>query len=181
MVELGFYALVLSFCLAVYATVMGSLSLFRPQRGVIYSGRNALIGVNLCVMLASGILWIALLTNDFSIGYVFRNSAVDMPPIYLLTSFWSSMEGSHLLWTMIMSIVVSISLLTLREKNEPLLPGLLVCYGFCLTFMTLLLVWASAPLTRLFPVQEFGQGMNALLQNPYMAAHPQAFSPAIAR
>lgn len=172
MVELGFYALVLSFCLAVYATVMGSLSLFRPQRGVIYSGRNALIGVNLCVMLASGILWIALLTNDFSIGYVFRNSAVDMPPIYLLTSFWSSMEGSHLLWTMIMSIVVSISLLTLREKNEPLLPGLLVCYGFCLTFMTLLLVWASAPLTRLFPVQEFGQGMNALLQNPYMAAHP---------
>jgi len=172
MVELGFYALVLSFCLAVYATVMGSLSLFRPQRGVIYSGRNALIGVNLCVMLASGILWIALLTNDFSIDYVFRNSAVDMPPIYLLTSFWSSLEGSHLLWTMIMSIVVSISLLTLREKNEPLLPGLLVCYGFCLTFMTLLLVWASAPLTRLFPVQEFGQGMNALLQNPYMAAHP---------
>lgn len=172
MVEIGFYALVLALCLAVYATVMGGLALYRPQRGVIYSGRNALIALNVCVLIASGILWVALLTHDFSISYVFRNSAIDMPPIYLLTAFWSSLEGSHLLWTMIMSIVVSISLLTLREKNEPLLPGLLLCYGFSLTFMTLLLVWASAPLTRLFPIQEFGQGMNALLQNPYMAAHP---------
>jgi cytochrome c-type biogenesis protein CcmF len=172
MVEFGFYALVLSLCLSLYATVMGGLSFFRPHRGIIYSSRNALIAVNLCVTIASAILWISLLTNDFSVSYVFRNSAVDMPPLYLITSFWSSLEGSHLLWTMILSIVVTLSLLTVREKNEPLLPGLLVCYGFSLTFMTLLLVWASAPLTRLFPLQEFGQGMNALLQNPYMAAHP---------
>lgn len=172
MVELGFYALVLSLCLAIYATIMGGLALYRPQRGVIYSGKNALIALNVCVMIASGILWIALLTHDFSVSYVFRNSAIDMPPIYLLTAFWSSLEGSHLLWTMIMSIIVSVSLLTVREKNESLLPGLLLCYGFSLGFMTLMLVWASAPLTRLFPVQEFGQGMNALLQNPYMAAHP---------
>jgi cytochrome c-type biogenesis protein CcmF len=172
MVELGFYALVLSFCLSVYGTGLGFLTLARPQRGVVQSGRNALVGVNACVVFAAGVLWIALLTNDFSVGYVFRNSAADMPPIYLLTAFWSSLEGSHLLWTMIMSFIVSVSLLSIREKNEPLLPGLLSAYGLCLTFMTLLLVWASAPLTRLFPVQEVGQGMNALLQNPYMAAHP---------
>ncbi|NBW80537.1 hypothetical protein EBR21_02175, partial [bacterium] len=102
-----------------------------------------------CILFAAGVLWTGLITNDFSISYVFRNSAADMPPIYLLTAFWSSLEGSHLLWTMIMSIVVSISLLTLREKNEPILPGLLAAYGFCLSFMTLLLVWASAPLSRL--------------------------------
>jgi len=172
MVEFGFYALVLSLCLSLYATVMGGLSFYRPHRGIIYSSRNALIAVNLCVTIASAILWIALLTNDFSVSYVFRNSASDMPPLYLLTSFWSSLEGSHLLWTLIMSIVVTLSLLTVREKNESLLPGLLVCYGFSLSFMTLLLVWASAPLTRMFPLQDIGQGMNALLQNPYMAAHP---------
>ena len=172
MVELGFFALVLAFCLSVFGLVMGVLSLNRPQRGVILSGRNALVAVNACILFAAGVLWTGLITNDFSISYVFRNSAADMPPIYLLTAFWSSLEGSHLLWTMIMSIVVSISLLTLREKNEPILPGLLAAYGFCLSFMTLLLVWASAPLSRLFPVQDVGQGMNALLQNPYMAAHP---------
>lgn len=172
MVEIGFFALLLAFCLALYGTFMGALAFYKPQSGIIHSGRNALIALNVCVILASGVLWTALLTHDFSIGYVFRNSAADMPPIYLLTAFWSSLEGSHLLWTLIMSIVVTISLLTVREKNAPLLPGLLVCYGVSLTFMTLLLVWASAPLTRMFPVQDVGQGMNALLQNPYMAAHP---------
>lgn len=172
MIELGFFSLVLALCLSVYGLGMGLLSLAKPQRGVIYSGRNALIGVNVCVLLAAAVLWIALITHDFSVSYVFRNSAVDMPPIYLLTAFWSSLEGSHLLWTTIMSVIVSISILSVREKNESLMPGLLATYGFCLTFMTLLLVWASAPLTRLFPIQEGGQGMNALLQNPYMAAHP---------
>lgn len=172
MVELGFYALVLALCLSVYGMSMGFLSLARPQRGVLYSGRNALIGVSACVLFASGVLWISLITHDFSVGYVFRNSAADMPPIYLLTAFWSSLEGSHLLWTMIMAVIVTISLVSVREKNEPLMPGLLCAYGFSLTFMTLLLVWASAPLTRMFPVQQVGQGMNALLQNPYMAAHP---------
>lgn len=172
MVELGFFALLLAFCLALYGTFMGAVGFFKPQSGIIQSGRNAFIALNACVLLASGVLWIALLTHDFSIGYVFRNSAADMPPIYLLTAFWSSLEGSHLLWTMIMSIIVTVSLLTMREKNTPLLPGLLVCYGVSLSFMTLLLVWASAPLTRMFPVQDMGQGMNALLQNPYMAAHP---------
>lgn len=172
MVELGFYTLVLALCLSVYGMAMGLFALARPQRGVVYSGRNALIGVNACVLFASGVLWIALITHDFSVSYVFRNSAADMPPIYLLTAFWSSLEGSHLLWTMIMSVIVSVSLLSVREKNQSLMPGLLATYGFCLTFMTLLLVWASAPLSRLFPVQEVGQGMNALLQNPYMAAHP---------
>ncbi|MEY4065371.1 MAG: hypothetical protein RIR26_1579 [Pseudomonadota bacterium] len=172
MVELGFFALILSLCLSLYGLAMGAFSLYRPHRGLIYSGRNALIGVNLCILLAAGVMWVALLTHDFSVSYVFRNSAVDMPPIYLLTAFWSSLEGSHLLWSTIMSCVVTLSLISVREKNEPLMPGLLLCYGFCLTFMTLLLVWASAPLSRLFPVQEFGQGMNALLQNPYMAAHP---------
>lgn len=172
MVELGYFSLVLALCLSVYGTGMGLLSLARPQRGVVFSGRNALVGVNVCVLFAAAVLWISLITHDFSVSYVFRNSAADMPPVYLLTAFWSSLEGSHLLWTSIMSVVVTISLLTIRRQNETLLPGLLTAYGFCLTFMTLLLVWASAPLTRLFPLQEGGQGMNALLQNPYMAAHP---------
>ena len=64
---------------------MGALAFYKPQSGIIYSGRNALIALNACVLLAAGVLWTALLTHDFSIGYVFSNSAADMPPIYLLT------------------------------------------------------------------------------------------------
>lgn len=172
MVEFGFFALSLGFSLAVYGLVMGTFSVFRPMHGIILSARNALVAVNWCVIVAALVLWYALLTHDFSVRYAFRNSAVDMPPIYLFTAFWSALEGSHSLWTLIMSTVVSIALLTVRPRNESLMPGLLVAFGIVLTFMLLLTIWASAPLTRLLPAGQFGAGMNALLQNPYMAAHP---------
>jgi len=172
MVEFGYFSLVVGFCLAVYGLGMGIAGLFRPLQGAALSARNALIGVSVTVCIAAGTLWYAFITHDFSVKYVFRNSSVDMLPGYLLTAFWSSLEGSHLLWTLILSIVSAVSLSTIRERNMALLPGLNVAYGLTLSFMLLLLVWASAPLTRMFPVGQFGAGMNALLQNPYMAAHP---------
>ena len=172
MVEFGFFALVLGFCLATYGLIMGVFSLFRPVWGVVLSARNALIGVSAMVGIGSVTLWYGLLTHDFSIRYAFRNSSVDMPPLYLFSAFWSALEGSHLVWTLILSTISAISLATVREKNRALLPGLCASFGIVLTFMLLLNVWASAPLTRLFPAGQFGAGMNALLQNPYMAAHP---------
>lgn len=172
MVEFGFYSLLLGFILSVYGFAMGAISSFKPVRGIVLSGKNALILVSVCVVISSLVLWYSIFSHDFSVRYAYRNSAIDMPIIYLFTAFWSSLEGSHLLWTMILSVISSIALLTVRPRNESLYPGLLVAFGFVQTFMLLLLVWASAPLTRQFPVGEFGRGMNALLQNPYMAAHP---------
>ena len=172
MVEFGFFALALGFCLAVYGLIMGTVSVWRPVRGVIFSARNALVGVSFCVIIAALTMWYALFTHDFSVKYVYRNSSVDMPPMYLFTAFWSALEGSHLLWTLLISIMISVALLTVRPRNEGLMPGLCAAFGFVLSFMMLLTVWASAPLSRLFPLGQFGQGMNALLQNPYMAAHP---------
>jgi len=172
MVEFGYFSLVLGFCLAAYGLVMGVFSVFRPVRGIILSARNALIAVSVTVSIASATLWYALVSHDFSVRYAFRNSSVDMPPMYLLTAFWSSLEGSHMLWTLLLSIMSAMALATVRRRNEPLLPGLSVAFGLALTFMLLLTVSASAPLTRNFPVGQFGGGMNALLQNPYMAAHP---------
>lgn len=172
MVEFGFFALTLGLSLAVYGFAMGLLACFRPQTGIVLSARNALIGVNACVALGALIFWAALLSHDFSVQYVFRNSAIDMPPIYLFASFWSALEGSHLLWTLILTTAGTVALATIRPKNLPLLPGLITAIGFPYMFMLLLTVWASAPLTRMFPMGQFGRGMNALLQNPYMAAHP---------
>lgn len=172
MVEFGYFSLIVGFCLAVYGLGLGIAGLFRPSQGVAYSARNALIAVSFTVCIAAGTLWYALLSHDFSVRYVFRNSSVDMPPMYLLTAFWSSLEGSHLVWTLILSVVSAIALSSVRERNLPLLPGLNVGFGLSLTFMLLLNVWASSPLERMFPLGQFGAGMNALLQNPYMAAHP---------
>ncbi|BBH52475.1 cytochrome c-type biogenesis CcmF C-terminal domain-containing protein [Fluviispira sanaruensis] len=172
MVEVGFYSLCLGLCFAFYGMVMGLYSLHNPNIGVVSSARNALIAVFICVLLTSFVMWNSIFFHDFSVKYVYEHSSIDMPPLYLFTSFWSALEGSHLLWTLIMSLVVTLSLVTVKRNNFSLYPALCVAYGCSLSFMLLLTITFSAPLTRLFPVGTFGQGMNALLQNPYMAIHP---------
>ena len=172
MVELGHFALVMGFIFALYTFVQSIVCLFRPQAPLVESARRGIFMVTASVWAAALVMWAALFSHDFSVAYVYKNSSIDMPLVYLFAAFWSSLEGSHLLWTLILSTVISVSLLTLRKSNTPLLPGLLFAYGTALSFMMLLNIWASAPLARLFPVGHYGNGMNALLQNPYMAAHP---------
>jgi cytochrome c-type biogenesis protein CcmF len=172
MVEVGFFTLCLGLCFAIYSLVLGIYSLRSPISGLVASARNALLAVFICVAISSLVMWNAIFFHDFSILYVYRNSAIDMPPLYLLTSFWSSLEGSHLLWTLTMSAVVAIACITVKKSDFSLYPGLCVAFASSLTFMLFLNVTYSAPLSRLFPVGKFGEGMNALLQNPYMAIHP---------
>ncbi len=172
MTEIGFFALCVGLCLSLYAMLAGAIGLSRDKLNVALSGRNALVGVNVCAIIASVALWGAILSHDFSVKYAFRHSAVDMPLIYLFTSFWSALEGSHLLWTFILTSVGSMFLLTVRPANMVFMGALVLATSLPHTFMMLLNVWESAPLARQFPVGQYGSGMNALLQNPYMAAHP---------
>jgi cytochrome c-type biogenesis protein CcmF len=172
MTELGHYALALGLCLALYALLAGLWSLRRNALPIAESGKNALMGISACTALASVALWGAIFSHDFSVRYAFRHSAVDMPAVYLFTSFWSALEGSHLLWTLILSLVTTVALATLRRDNRVYLPGLVVAFSVPQIFMLLLNVWESAPLARQFPAGQYGSGMNALLQNPYMAIHP---------
>lgn len=177
MAEFGFGFISLALIFSVYSFVQGLLASFAPLQSLSRfshqtSGKRSLYLVSFFIGLASIILWNGLLTHDFSVTYIFRNSSLDMPKLYLLTSFWSSLEGSHLLWTALLSIMASLCLMTVNKDNEPLIPGLVTILAGTMIFMTLLCVWASAPFDRLFPPGRQGQGMNPLLQNPYMAIHP---------
>jgi len=52
------------------------------------------------------------------------------------------------------------------------MPYVAVSLSSVLGWMYYLLVTHSDPFVRMFPTADNGQGMNALLQNPYMAVHP---------
>ena len=171
-VEFSFFCLISGFIFSLYSLILSSYSIRNPQIHFIKSAKLALYIVNLCAVISSLILVYSFLSNDFSVKYVYKNSAVDMPIVYILTAFWSSLEGSHLLWTTLLSSMITVSLSTIRYRNIQLMPGLVFVFSLVSSFMFLLNVWASAPLTRLFPEGTFGLGMNPLLQNPYMAAHP---------
>jgi cytochrome c-type biogenesis protein CcmF len=122
--------------------------------------------------MASLILWFLLMNHDYTVAYIFKNSSNDLPPIYRITAFWSSLEGSHTLWTLLLSIFSAIAVWTAHDDNEHIMPWVNGAMQIVLTWMFYMTISYSDPFVRLFPPMPNGQGMNALLQNPYMAIHP---------
>jgi Cytochrome c biogenesis factor len=50
------------------------------------------------------LLEIGLFLNDFSISYIANYSATTTPPVYKFASLWGSLDGSILLWNLILAL-----------------------------------------------------------------------------
>ena len=49
-------------------------------------------------------LELAILTHDFSIAYVAKNTAIATPFVFLLAAGWAALEGSVVLWGLMLSV-----------------------------------------------------------------------------
>ena len=170
--DLGFYLLLLCLLCTSYGLIAAVLAAWWRHRRLYRSSRLAL--TTTCVMAASAaaLLWYSFFQRDYSIAYIFKTSSNDLPQIYTLSAFWSSLEGSHFLWTLLLSIYSTIALWTYSRDNEHIMPYVAASLQAVLAWMFYLLISHSDPFVRVFPPHDNGQGMNALLQNPYMAIHP---------
>lgn len=170
--DLGFYLLFLCCLTSVYGVVAACLAAFWRHRRLYRSARLALTSVCAMTVTAAALLWFMLFQRDYSVVYIFKNSSNDLPAVYTLTAFWSALEGSHFLWTMLLSIYATIALWTYSRDNEHIMPYVAACLQAVLAWMYYLLITHSDPFLRVLPAHENGNGMNTLLQNPYMAIHP---------
>lgn len=119
-----------------------------------------------CLAFASILLMGAILSDDFSIVYVTNYSARALPALYKISAFWAGQEGTILLWGLFQGII---GLFVIKRKDEwesPVMSFLLVPQ----TLLLLLLVKVQP--FRTAPPPMDGQGLNPLLQDPWMAIHP---------
>lgn len=172
MITLGQVALIASFATAGYAVATGLLGARRRDPGLVRASRNAVHGTTLLITVSvASLLWL-LGTNRFEVRYVFENSRFEQPFVYKMTALWGGMAGSLLLWTFVLCVYSSIAVWTNRGKHTALMPYVqAVCMGTAVFFIAVQLFAADAFETLPFTPTD-GQGMNALLQNPAMAAHP---------
>ena len=98
MENLGSLAILLAFCVALYATVASVVGRVRRKPFLVESGRRAVYGVWALVTIASAILVHALLTGDFRFAYVAEHSNNALPLLYKWAAWWSGQEGSLLFW-----------------------------------------------------------------------------------
>ena len=102
------------------------------------------------ICIASAVLLEALITNDFSIEYVWGTSSTDMPLFFIVTSFWGGFEGSLLFWVLIQSFFIMIVAFRYQYTNREIIPYVLATLNGIMTFLLILLLGWSNPLLQHF-------------------------------
>jgi cytochrome c-type biogenesis protein CcmF len=124
---------------------------------------------------AVGVMQFALITHNFTLLYVEQNNAVFTPLLYSITGMWSALEGSILLWALLLSaLVVTVVIRFRRQVADPVVAWASTVLFVVAGFFALLMAGPADPFV---PNPAFagatGAGPNALLQdNPLVAAHP---------
>ncbi|MEV6842764.1 cytochrome c-type biogenesis CcmF C-terminal domain-containing protein [Actinoplanes sp. NPDC051411] len=120
--------------------------------------------------LTCGALETALIRHDFSVQYVAENGGRDVPLYYTVTSLWAALDGSLLLWLLILAVC---AVLLGRRTPDRLRPWALAVTGVVTTFFFALTYFAADPFAAVSPVPAAGPGPNPLLrEHPAMGIHP---------
>ncbi len=119
----------------------------------------------------------ALLTDDFSLRYVAEHSARSTPLLFKIATMWGALEGSILLWGLVLSLYLVAMVVRFRDRTRDPLFGwaLLTAFVVALFFFGLMARGAPADPFRLVTgrIPTDGPGPNPLLQNhPLVAFHP---------
>lgn len=124
--------------------------------------------------LAAGAMEFALLSDDFSLAYVARNSTIATPLIYKIATLWGALEGSILLWALVLCGYVGAAAWRFRGRTaDPTVAWALAVMLIVCVFFFALLAGPANPFATLADPPSDGGGLNPLLRNhPLMAIHP---------
>jgi cytochrome c-type biogenesis protein CcmF len=177
MENLGSLALLLAFCVAIYATLASLVGRLKQKPFLIVSGARAVYSVWFLITVAAAVLVIGLLTGDFRLAYVAEHSNRAMPALYKFAAWWGGQEGSLLLWSWLLAGYSSVVAFTNRRKHRDFMPYVIAVLMTVQTFFLVLNNFVATPFKvlsmdgRIVAAQD-GNGLSPLLQYPAMAIHP---------
>ena len=170
---MGVSALLVVFLISLYGTGISLAGSVTGRRQMVRNAEVSVVLNFLLITVASTALWIAFSRRDFSLLYVFEHSSRSLPGIYNITAFWVGQAGSLLFWTWLLS---AFTLLTVRQSRfsaPDLNPWIIFVLMVNSSFFLLLLNFVSNPFSPFpGPVPIDGNGLNPLLQSPWMFIHP---------
>ena len=177
MENIGALAVLLAFCLSIYAVLGSVTGKLRRNPFLIVSGERAVYAVWFLITLASGVLVSAIMTGDFRFVYAAEVSNRAMPMIYKFTAWWGGQAGSLLLWSWLLSTYAAVVVFTNRRKHRDFMPYVVAVLSAVQTFFLILNTFVASPFQMLAVGKEItavadGNGLNPLLQYPAMAIHP---------
>jgi cytochrome c-type biogenesis protein CcmF len=117
----------------------------------------------------------ALITRDFTVKFVADNGSSRTPALFNVATLWAALEGSILLWSLILSGYTAMVVAKFRRRlSDPLVGWAVLTMFVVAAFFFFLMAFPANPFRSFSPPPGYdGPGPNPLLQNhPLMAFHP---------
>jgi len=116
----------------------------------------------------------AMITRDFSLLYVQKVGSSATPALYNFAAVWSALEGSILMWVLVLAGYVAAAMWWMRKRlNEPLVGWAMAVLLVVLAYFFLLSYGPANPFVIGPPGVTDGPGPNPLLQNHLLVMfHP---------
>ena len=177
MENVGALALLLAFCISLYAIISSVVGRLKGKPFLTLSGERAVLAVWALVSTAAGILVYGLLTSDYRMAYVASHTNREMPGFYKFAAWWGGQEGSLLFWSWLLSTYAAVAVLTSRKNHRNLLPWVVAILSTIQLFFLVLNAFIASPfqvlaVDRVVTSVADGMGLNPLLQYWAMVIHP---------
>src|SRR5688572_17814162 len=172
MVEIGHFALVLAFALALVQSLVPLTGARTGNDRMMAVGGPASLACFALVALAFVVLTISYAWSDFSVANVWENSHSLKPMLYKITGAWGNHEGSMLLWVLILTLFGMFVALFGRNLPATLRANVLAVQGWIGAAFLLFILATSNPFARLSPAPIEGRDLNPILQDIGLAVHP---------
>jgi cytochrome c-type biogenesis protein CcmF len=165
--------------LGLAASLGGVVTLLVALRGrrlhLLAVGRSYILLALGGAVLAVAAMERGLITRDYTLKYVAEHGSSRTPALYNVATLWSALEGSILLWVLVLTVYMALVARKFRHRlADPLVGWALLTMLAVSSFFFLLLLFPANPFGSFHPTPGYdGPGPNPLLQNhPLMAVHP---------
>ncbi len=163
--NLGDLLLKLAFLLAVPAAFLFFQDV-RGRRGP--AAAEWMFGLHSAAILGAVVtLWALFLGHRFEYAYIAEYSSRALSPALTFAASWAGQEGSILLWALLMALV---GVALMRQPGPLSRPAMFFVALAQLGLLVLLLVRSPFRVSHVTPAD--GQGLNPLLEDPWMVVHP---------
>ena len=171
--EIGHFALIIGFCLAVVLAVVPAWGAWRRNSRAMEIAPGLALGLLVFVGISFASLCIAFLQDDFSVKVVASNSNSLLPPIFKFSAVWGNHEGSLLLWALTLSLWTAAVAVFSGQLPLLVLSRVLSVMGAIGVGFISFMLFTSNPFERLLPgTPADGNDLNPLLQDPGLIIHP---------
>jgi len=170
--ELGHFALVLAFLVALVQSVVPMIGAARGWPGWMASAVPAASAQFFLTAFSFAALTHAFVVSDFSLKLVVENSHSLKPMLYKVTGVWGNHEGSMLLWVLILTLFGACAAWFGGNLPPALKARVLAVQSLIAVAFFAFILFTSNPFLRLAVPPLDGQDLNPLLQDPGLAFHP---------